>query len=161
MLIISDSNIFIDMEVSGLIRHMFRLPETFGTPNILFDEELFKQHPELPTLGLQILDLKPEYMALADQWRDNYKGPTMNDLFAMSLAIQEQCPLLTGDKGLRKAAEQEKIEVHGTLWLIERMFVEGIIKIKRVEQAYVSMEQVKRRLPWDEVEKQLKSFKRK
>ncbi len=86
MLIISDSNIFIDMEVSGLTRHMFQLPESFGTPNILFDEELMAQHPELPVLGLSILEVRAEFMALADQWQEEYPDPSINDLFAMALA---------------------------------------------------------------------------
>ena len=98
MLIISDSNIFIDMEVGGLTRQMFQLPEAIGTPNILYDEELANQHSELPALGLQIMNVEEEFMKLADQWQYSYPGPTFNDLSAMALAKQEQCPLLTGDR---------------------------------------------------------------
>jgi len=161
MLIISDSNIFIDMEVSGLTRQLFQLPESFATPNILFDEELMAQHPELPVLGLSILDVSAEFMAMADQWQDIYPDPTMNDLFAMALAKQEQSPLLTGDQRLRRAAEMEKIEVHGTLWLMDRMHHEDIITTKNMEKAYDLMRDAKRRLPWDEVDKQLKKFSKK
>ncbi|GMR21673.1 MAG: hypothetical protein BMS9Abin36_2277 [Gammaproteobacteria bacterium] len=160
MLIISDSNIFIDMEVGGLTRRIFQLPESIGTPNVLYDEELAIQHPELPVLGLLILDVQTEYMLLADRWQDCYPDPTFNDLSAMALAKQEQCPLLTGDKQLRIAAACESIEVHGTLWLMERMYGEGIINLKRSEQAYAEMLRVKRRLPWDEVEKQISKWKK-
>lgn len=161
MLIISDSNIFIDMEVGGLIRQMFQLPEAIGTPNMLYDEELANQHPQLPVLGLLILDVEEEFMSLADQWQDMYPGPTFNDLSAMALAKQEQCPLLTGDQRLRNAAECESIEVHGTLWLMERMFTEAIIDYPRAEQAYTVMNLEGRRLPWDEIKKQLLRFRKK
>ena len=79
----------------------------------------------------------------------------------MALARQEQSPLLSGDQRLRLAAEKEKIEVHGTLWLMDRMYQEEIITIKRMEKAYDIMCDAKRRLPWVEVEKQLKRFKAK
>ena len=160
MLIISDSNIFIDMEVGGLTRQMFQLPEAIGTPNILYDEELANQHSELPALGLLIMNVEEEFMKLADQWQYSYPGPTFNDLFAMALAKQEQCPLLTGDRRLRKAAENESIAVYGTLWLMERLHTEGIIHHKLAEQAYAEMQKEYRRLSWDEVESQLKRFRK-
>lgn len=161
MLIISDSNIFIDMDVGGLTRQLFQLPEAIGTPNILYDEELAIQHSELPSLGLLVMNVEAEFMQMADQWQDIYPGPTMNDLFAMALAKQERCPLLTGDRRLRKAAEDESIRVYGTLWLMERMHAEGIIQHKRAEQAYAQMQRQGRRLPWDDVKKQLKQFHKK
>ncbi len=148
------------MEVGGLTRQMFQLPEAIGTPNTLYDEELANQHPDLPAIGLMILNVEAEFMKLADQWQDVYPNPTFNDLTAMALAKQEQCTLLTGDKGLRNAATHESIEVHGTLWLMERLHSEEIIHHKRAEQAYTEMQRENRRLPWDEVEKQLKQFKK-
>ena len=161
MLIISDSNIFIDIEVGGLTQHMFQLPEDIGTPNTLYDEELCGLHPELPALGLLILNVEEKFMNLADEWQDTYPAPSFNDLTAMALAKQEQCPLLTGDRWLRIAAECERIEVHGTLWIMERMHNEEIIDFKRAEEAYAEMQQELRRLPWDEVEKQLNGFREK
>lgn len=167
MLIISDSNIFIDMEVGGLTRQMFQLPEAIGTPNNLYDEELASQHPELPALGLKIMNVEEEYMILADQWQDSYPGPSFNDLSAMALVKQElskdeeRCTLLTGDQGLRSAAESETIEVHGTLWLMERLFNEGIIDFKLADLAYAKMKKENRRLPWDEAKKQLARLRKK
>ena len=50
-LVVSDANILIDMEEGGLIEAMFKLPETFAVPNVLFMEELVEHHPELPGHG--------------------------------------------------------------------------------------------------------------
>lgn len=159
MLIISDSNIFIDMEVGGLIKHMFRLPETFGTPDTLFYEELQENHAELPQLGLQVMELRSDFITMAEEFIGRYKGPSLNDLLAMALAKQEECPLLTGDGKLRSAAENEAMEVHGTLWLVERLHMESIITTRRVEIAYEKMQLAERRLPWDEVQRQIQRFK--
>lgn len=157
-LIISDANIFIDMEAGGLTSQMFQLPETFAVPNILYDEELVDHHPELPTLGLRILELKPEFVAEAFRMGGVYKEPSKNDFLALALAKQEKCSLLTGDWNLRKSAEQEGVNVKGTLWLMEEMFNNKLIDFETAKVAYDNMKAEVRRLPWDEVGKQLIRF---
>jgi hypothetical protein len=51
-LLISDANVLFDMDAGGLLPKMFALDYTFAVPDILFEEELHAQHPELPKLGL-------------------------------------------------------------------------------------------------------------
>ena len=88
-LLIGDANIFIDMETSGLIEKMFRLPEIFVVPDILFVEELSAHHPTLPAYGLQIKALEARAIEDAIQLSRQYKQPSLNDLFALALARQE------------------------------------------------------------------------
>ncbi len=159
-LLISDANIFIDMEEGGLIRKMFRLPEIFVVPDILFVEELSAHHPTLPAYGLQIKALEASAIEEAIKLSRQYKQPSQNDLFALALAQQELCPLVTGDRRLREAANNEKVEVKGTLWLIERMFEEKLLTKDDARKAYDKMREANRRLPWAKVAQQLKSFER-
>lgn len=159
-LLISDANILIDMEEGGLIEAMFRLPETFAVPNILYEEELLAHHAKLPALGLQVLEISAEYVRESYRLRERYHKPGQNDLFALALAKQEVCPLVTGDKALREAAELETVHVRGTLWLVERMLQEAIISIEDAKMAYEQMKDGGRRLPWDEVRKQIKRIKK-
>ncbi|QWF71612.1 DUF3368 domain-containing protein [Methylomonas paludis] len=63
--------------------------------------------------------------------------------------------MLTGDKNLRQAAEQENVVVKGTLWIVEAMLTQQLIDSQTVRRAYQSMKQKGRRLPWDEAEKRL------
>lgn len=160
-LLISDANIFIDMEAGGLVQAMFKLPETFAVPDILFMEELVEYHPELPGHGLQVMSLTEETVAESMRLRQQYRHPSQNDLFALALAKQESCPLLTGDRRLRDVAKEEGVELKGTLWLIERMVEEAIISVDGAAEAYEGMRREKRRLPWAEVTKQLKRLGRK
>jgi len=162
-LLISDANILIDMEVGGLLRRMFRLDVTFAVPNILFEEELREQHPELPRLGLKSLELSATSVDYAENLVVKYQtiGASINDLLAVALAWQEQCPRLTGDAKLRIAAEREQIEFHGTLWLVEQMVEARVIAVRQANAAYRKMRDAGRRLPWDEIEKQLDSFRKK
>ena len=99
-------------------------------------------------------------MREAYRLREQYRKPGQNDLFALALAKQETCPLVTGDKALREAAELETVLVRGTLWLVERMVEETIISIKDAEIAYRKMKDEGRRLPWDEVRRQIKRIKK-
>lgn len=160
MLLISDANILIDMDVGGLLKKIFRLPETFAVPNVLFEEELSSRHPELLGHGLLLKILKGEGVAEAYRLKTLCIGrdaPSLNDLFALMLAKQEQCPLLTGDRRLRKVAADNHPEVviRGTLWLVGRLKEEQIITAKDAADAYEKMRDSSSRLPWDEVERQL------
>jgi predicted nucleic acid-binding protein len=156
--LISDANILIDMEVGGLLDKMFRLSESFAVPDVLYIEELETHHPHLPGLGLQVLEIKEEFVLEAYRLGDAYQKPSYNDLLALSLAKQEQCPLLTGDEQLRLAAEQEQVMVKGTLWVVGRLFSERIIDFEEAQLAYNQMKDEGRRLPWDLINKQLKTM---
>jgi predicted nucleic acid-binding protein len=143
------------MEVAELIREMFQLPETFAVPDILFLEELVEHHPELPGFGLQVLQMPEEVIQDGTRLRGRYSRPSTNDLLALALAKYQHCPLLTGDGHLRRAAEQEQIEVHGTLWLLESLLEAGHIDFARLELVYARLREVNRRLPWDDVQRQV------
>lgn len=87
-----------------------------------------------------------------------YKQPSRYDCFALVLAKKEQCPLLTGDQNLRKAAEQEQVEVKGTLWVVENLVSDGIIDLASARQAYARMKANGRRLPWEQAETRLETM---
>ena len=157
-LLISDANILIDMEVGGLIQTMFRLSGyRFAVPDVLFAEELEHHHPTLQDLGLDVLSLAPASVqdAVALVGRHTATGVSRNDLLALALARQEGCPLLTGDRRLREVANTEQVEVKGTLWLMERLLASGVIGLAEAARAYDAMRNGGRRLPWDEVKRQL------
>lgn len=68
--------------------------------------------------------------------------------------------LLTGDARLRIASEREGIEVFGTLWLVGQMVEARVIVVRQAVAAYEKMRAAGRRRPWEEVEQQLRTFRR-
>lgn len=148
-LYISDANIFIDLDVCDLLSKMFDLPYTFAVPDVLYMEELEEQHGDLPGYGLQIRKLSTESITFAIELAERYSGPSFNDLFAFILAKQEACPLITGDLQLRKLAEEEGIELRGTIWIVEQMIEAGIVSCDEAQTAFDIMKRQDRRLPWD------------
>jgi len=156
--LISDANIIIDMEAGEILDKMFRLPETFAVPNVLYVEELETHHAHLPGLGLVVLNVHEEFVLEAYRLGEVYRRPGHNDLLALALAKQECCPLLTGDARLREAAEMEQVDVRGTLWIIEKLFAENILDYHSAKNAYENMKREGRRLPWDKIKRQLKEM---
>jgi predicted nucleic acid-binding protein len=79
-------------------------------------------------------------------------------LFALALAEHEQCPLLTGDAALRSAAEAERVEVKGTVWLVTEMVRKQCITATVARVAYKTMQEQGRRLPWELAHSMLKTM---
>lgn len=154
-MLISDANIFIDLEDGGLLDALFRLPEPIGVPDLLFEDELRQRHEHLLDHGLVLIELSAETLVRVLDLARRYEKPGRLDLSALGAAEQEGCPLLTGDKALRSAAQAEGVEVHGTLWLAERLVTAQVITVSELREAYSKMKATDRRLPWAEVEKQL------
>ena len=154
-ILVSDANIFVDMDVAGWTRHMFRLDDTFATPDVLYHDELAEHHAELPGLGLQVETLSSAGVAEVARLATIYREPSTNDLFALALAKERSWPLLSGDRRLREAAQAEDMEIHGTLWLVERMIYGEIITVSQAEYGFDAMRNGNRRLPWAEVTEML------
>ncbi|MEA2119748.1 PIN domain-containing protein [Halovibrio sp. HP20-50] len=158
LLLISDANVLIDLEEGGLTVELFRLPYVLTVPDILFIDELELHHGHLLELGLQLRELTSDSMTYAQQLVRRYGGPSANDCLALALARQEACPLVTGDKRLRKAADQEQVEKRGTIWLLEQMLDHRLITVQQAEAARDLMRQAGSRLPWDKLDQLIERF---
>lgn len=154
-ILVSDANIFIDMEVADFTRPMFRLNDTFATPDVLYHEELVDDHPELPGLGLRIEQLTSAAIAEVERMVTLHQKNSVNDLMALALAKERSWPLLSGDRRLREAAVIENVEIFGTLWLVERLVESKVISFSQAETGFNSMRHGGRRLPWTEVDRLL------
>lgn len=148
-LLISDSNVFMDLECCNLLDLMFALPYYFCAPDILFEQELRQQHSHLLTIGLQLLTLNANSMVYVYTLNEKYSNPSMNDLMALSLAKQENCPLLTGDKALRDAAQKEAVLIKGTVWVLEQLVIHQHIDKSIALTALQTMQNNHRRLPFE------------
>ncbi len=156
-LLISDANILIDMEVGGILAQMFALEYEFAVPDVLFQEELNHHHPHLVEMGLQLHELQAESIAyvMEIKQRPNNMRVSTNDLFALSLAKQKNCRLITGDRALRRLSEDEGVQVHGTIWIVDQMLNAELINCEQAEEAYRLMIESGSRLPQDDIEDQI------
>ncbi|AHX12015.1 hypothetical protein CH75_24025 [Dyella jiangningensis] len=158
-LVVTDANIIIDLAAGDMLAEMFRLPEVeFCVPDVLYLEELAENFGLLPGLGLRVLAQPPEAVEYVEACVVRYRRVSFNDLFALALARSLGCVLLSGDGALRDVAQIEQVEIRGTLWLIDLMLEAGLVTLERVTAAYEAMRRDGSRLPWNDVEAQLRRW---
>ncbi len=150
--VVSDANILIDLVDGGIASSLSHLPYQIVVPEILFEEELRARHSNLIDLGISIEPSAENSILEVERQIRRYPRISRNDAFALVMAQEKQCVLLTGDQNLRKAAENCKIEVHGTVHLIEEIIAAGIFTGERLREAVNLMKSRGRRLPWDSVD---------
>lgn len=158
LLVVSDTNVLIDIEVGGLVGSLFSLGYDIVVADVPFEEELRAQHADLLTMGLGVRSLNSDSVARVAELSERYRKPSRNDLFGLVLAEQEGCLLLTGDADLRAVAVEERVDVHGTLWVLEEMVRLGLITTVVAHAAYEAMEAAGRRLPWGEAHGRLNAM---
>ena len=161
-LLISDANIIIDIIAGELVEAMFALDYEFGVPDILFAAELEQQHAEIQQQGLRLMEMPPAVINMAATLlaENTRLKVSIFDCMALSLAQQQGSTLLTGDAKLRQLATAESVTVRGALWLVGQMFEAGHITADEAEQAYNKMLADGSRLPQDEIQKQLRQFRK-
>lgn len=158
-LLISDANILIDLEEGEILDIFFQLPYQFSVPDILFFEELEDQHAHLLEMGLTLCELSAQTLIYAHELIQRVGGgPSRNDCFALALAKQENCPLLSGDEALRRTARREDVEVNGSIWVVERLIQQQLITAEDARGAYTKMRAQGRRLPWELAFQRLDNF---
>lgn len=151
-LLISDANVIIDLFDGDIIDHLFSLPFDFAVPDALYEFELRDYYPDLPDRGLLLLTVKSENTQQSVQLNSRYPKTSSMDCLALTLAMQETCPLLSGDKALRLAAKDQGVAVHGTVWLVEQCTEHRLLTNREAKQAFERMRERGSRLPWKVIE---------
>ncbi|MBB87289.1 MAG: DUF3368 domain-containing protein [Xanthomonadales bacterium] len=147
-LLISDSNILIDLDCCGLLPKVFKLPFQIAVPDVLYLEELSEKHAELPALGLKVLQFGPNVTSDIMRMRRQYPASGFLDLTALAVARSLGADLLTGDKQLRKIAEAEQQRVRGTIWVMTALVEHKVLSRRHAVDALEVMKSSGRRLPW-------------
>lgn len=128
-IVISDVNILMDSNQAGAI---FCLPYRITVADILYERELKDCCSHLLQAGLHVRSLVPEFVQKTEELILKYPRPSILEHTSLALAIQEACPLLTQDKALKEAAAAERVEVHDTLWLVQTLLQQKLIKEGRI-----------------------------
>jgi predicted nucleic acid-binding protein len=153
-----DTSLIIDLYVSKIITHLFKLPYNFIAPDVIIAELHEPGGPLLIKLGLKQGELEGDQIIEILRLRTEYNRPSVNDLFALVLARTLKAILLTNDRSLRKAAEQQGVVTHGTLWVLDEMVRLEIISPSQAADALRTMFEKGSRLPLDECNKRLQKW---
>ncbi|MDA8232931.1 MAG: hypothetical protein M0006_16495 [Magnetospirillum sp.] len=126
-----------DLTKSGLVEATLRLPFEFVIPDVMAAEELLDlgqySADQLLTLGFKEGTLDGKGVTKAFAYAGEFRAElSRQDCFALTLAEVQRCILMTGDRRLRRVAENKDIEVHGLLWLIDLMIEHQVVPLAEV-----------------------------
>ncbi len=127
-ILVSDTSVLIDLDRGVLVEAAFRLPFEFTVPDLLYEREL-REHggPEFVKMGLRLEELDGNGVARALGYFRKRRSLSLPDSFAFALAKANAWTLLSGDRELRELAEEEEVQCHGVLWLLDRMFEHRVL----------------------------------
>ena len=123
---VQDANVLIDLEIAGLLDLWFQVGiETHTTDLIRAELEKGGHAQALACFKCgQVIEHTlsfEEIMKVSELEREVGNKAKFNDCSVLFLAMKLDAMLLSGDKPLRKAGTEKQIEVHGTLWMFDRL----------------------------------------
>ncbi len=68
--------------------------------------------------------------------------------------------IITGDKKLRIEAENQGVEVHGSIWVIRSLVENGLVDKTKGIKLLGLLKEVNSSLPFEEIDKLLRSYKK-
>jgi hypothetical protein len=158
--LITDTNIWIDLDNGGILAYVFRLPYHFLTPDIATTELIRPSWQTLQAFGVVLQELDAEHVTKLVQLRLSHRNLSIIDLAAFLLAKDLDATLLTGDSRLYELAVANELSVHGVLWLLDEIIRLGVIAPGQVAVALQKMLELGARLPPDECRKRLVNWSR-
>jgi len=158
--LVSDASILIELAKWALLEAFFKLPFEFAVPDALYEDELIDlgqlNRKQLRSLGLRVESLDADGMARAVAYQSARPKLSFHDCLAVSLAVVNDWPLLTGDKRMRALANEECVEVHGVLWVIDQFAEHHVVQKPMLASALGGMlDDPQTRLPHVEINKRL------
>lgn len=159
MCCVTDTNIWIDLQAGGLLDSVFELDVRWLIPDLVERELGESFSARLVEWGLVIRPLSGEEVEAVIDLAETYPRPSRTDLATLVVANTEGGILTTGDAALRDAGQSEDTEVHGTLWIVDALVQQEIIRQREAARALQLMMDGDRRLPHSEVQRRIKEWR--
>lgn len=167
-LIVSDTNIFIDLINGNLLEDFFNLPYEISTNILVLNEITDKK--EFETVSPYIKDKKldvheidaAEMSSIFDLKNASTTSSrlSLQDCSVWLYAKNTNARLLTGDSRLRKAAEKDGVKVSGILYVLDSIENHKIATVKKLSKSLKRIMSKNRqsRLPIDECLKRINKW---
>lgn len=151
-IVVSDTNIFIDLISVGLQEKLFLLPiEIHTTDMVIFEIKREGQSGimiDLINKGyLSVKTYTSEEMLQFLQARHRKYNLSLADYSVLTYSKENSYILLTGDGNLRKVALSEGVEVHGSIYIINMMVEYNIISTLEGAEVLDTLKNINQRLP--------------
>ncbi len=151
--LVTDTNIWIDLENGKILAEVFRLPYQFFTTDFSVEEFIQPRWATLKDLGLQTHGLEPDFVLELIRLRQIHRQLSAIDLAALLLARALDASLVTGDRRLNELAKAQGLPVHGVLWILDEMMIHHVLTADQAAIALRQMLNQGARLPDGECQK--------
>lgn len=158
-ILVSDTNIWIDLHHSGLLETVFALPHQFVTTDFVWRELKKPPGQELTGLGLVVEAFNGEEVATLFMLRQTLGNSSLADVSCYFLAKERGWTLLTNDGALRKSGQKSQLEVRGVLWILDELEAHALIAPGQLADALETMLEAGAWLPEDECHQRLSRWR--
>lgn len=164
-IVISDTNILLDLLSQNILEDFFSLPCDISTTDFVIDEIVQQAQQKIidsfiKSKKLDVVQFNPSELSdIANLFATNTNNTSFTDCSVWYYAKQTNGRLLTGDGKLRKAAENDNIKVSGILYVFDNLIEYGILSEKEAADLLDKLLQINMRLPKDECEKRILAWR--
>ncbi len=138
----SDTSVWIDFTVISRTALPFYLPYTYIMNRDAMEDELLSPkglRNQLLECGLISVEISLEEFTLAEAFGLRYLRLSTYDRIALAIAKIRNITLLTGDGDLRKVAASERVEVIGTLGILDKLLSGEFIQADEYKYCLVEL----------------------
>lgn len=156
-ILVNDTNIFIDLHSIGLLEEMCRLPYEIHTVDFVVaeiaDADQRRIFDELVAQGGIFVDgfTADEVIEIVEEHSAVSGNLSIPDCSVCYFARKHNVPMLTGDRRLRRYAEEQSIEVHGILFIFDELVRHDIISTSMAADRLEELFAINARLPKAEI----------
>lgn len=163
-IIVNDTNIFIDLQSIGLLRELCDLPYDVRTVDFVVNE--IKDRAQADSLATLVGEGKikvesfniNELAEIIEEHSTVSGNLSVPDCSVCYYARKHSATLLTGDRQLRRYAENNNVTVRGVLFIFDELVAHNIIKTGIAAQKLRELTNINVRLPKSEIEKRIKKW---
>lgn len=164
-ILVNDTNIFIDLHSVGLLEEMCRLPYEIHTVDFVVaeiaDADQRRIFDELVARGEISVDgfTADEVIEIVEEHSSVSGNLSIPDCSVCYFARKHNVPMLTGDRRLRRYAEEQSIEVHGILFIFDELVRHDIILTSMAADRLEELFAINARLPKAEIRERINRWK--
>lgn len=164
-ILVNDTNIFIDLHSVGLLEEMCRLPYEIHTVDLVVaeiaDADQRRIFDELVARGEISVDgfTADEVIEIVEEHSSVSGNLSIPDCSVCYFARKHNVPMLTGDRRLRRYAEEQSIEVHGILFIFDELVRHDIISTSMAADRLEELFAINARLPKAEIRERINRWR--
>lgn len=163
-LIVTDTNVFFDMMSIEVLPDFFGLDFEICTTDFVVNEIIRIDQAEqiqnfIRSKQLTVYKLSSDEIEEVVNLKTKRNLRRITDKSVLWKALQLKCRLVTGDKNLRSEAEEQGLEVNGSLWVIRTLVETKIITPVLAVGLLEKLTTVNDSLPKEEIDKLIKKYK--